>query len=182
MPIISSLTTVELRVKKYQGIITKLLEKTSNLRHLKVSSLNLYVNAHEWEHIINTYLPRLETLQFAMSYSCPLTNYQQATNQLLDSFKSQFWIEERGWYIRCHPSSRDGWDNMICYTIPYAFSDFSFTNKTWCKSTCLDTDDNWSYEQVKSLSYTQLYDTVHSQAHFPNVHHLSFLYSVDNEF
>jgi len=185
MPIISSLHTLELRIKNNPNMIMKILEKTNNLRHLKVSSSNLYLNGTQWEQIINTYLPRLETLQFRMSYSCPVDGYEEAINQLLNSFRSRFWIEERSWYIRCHPILGDWVNNTIFYTIPYAFSDFSFINKTWCKSTCQDTDDNWSYEQVKNLSYFdsfKSYYTDHPQARFPNVRHLSILRLFDYEF
>jgi hypothetical protein len=185
MPIISSLTKLDLYVQKHTHMIMNLLQNTRNLRQLRVRSSGTYLDGHQWENIINNHLPQLEKLQFEMSYSDPSTNFEQTINQLFDSFRSPFWLEERQWYVRCHWIPGDDSCYIKFYTIPYAFSSLYFINQTLCQSTDRDTDDNWSYKKVKNLSYDvshQSRDSVQPQARFPNVRHLEVFRSLDDAF
>jgi hypothetical protein len=185
MPAILSLITLELYVDKHAAMIINLLQRTNNLRHLKVTSSNTHLNGNQWKHIINTYLPQLETWQFKMYYSCRIKNYQQTIDQLLDSFRSRFWLEERKWYVRYHSYRAAELCYINIYTLPYAFSHLNYDDNDLCQSTCLDTDDNWYYEQVMNLSYSKLlesYNANHSQIRFPNIRHLSIPKIVDNTF
>ncbi len=185
MPVISSLITLELHIDTHAAMITNLLQKTENLRNLKVTLSGTHLNGNQWEQIINTYLPQLETLQFRMHYSCHIENHEQTTDELLESFRSRFWLEERKWYVRCHSNPVITLCYINIYTLPYAFSHFDYYDNDLCQSTCPDTADNWCYEQVMNLSYSKIrwpYIANHPQIRFPNIRHLYIPEIVDDTF
>jgi hypothetical protein len=148
---------------------------------LKVSISDRCLNGNEWEQIINTYLPQLETLKFGM-YFYPQKYHGGTIDQFLSTFKSPFWFQ-RQWYVRWHSISIDSSNGINFYTLPYAFSHFNYEDEHLCLSTCPDNDDNWCYEQVTNLSYTK---TIQSnnvndpQILFPNVRHLSVFSKFSN--
>jgi hypothetical protein len=175
LPAMKFLTTLEVRVEKHQNMITNLLFTTPNLRHLIVRSSGLHLNGQQWEAIISTHLPQLSIFQFKMNYRCHTSDHEQEMNELLDSFKSQFWLVDHRWYVRCDlfPTGKP-WHIEI-YTIPYTFSDLSVSMKVLSRSTCPNADDYWSYDSVKTLSYISIPidNSIALQARFPNVCHLS---------
>jgi hypothetical protein len=180
LPVMSSLTTLELHVEKYQHMITNLLLITSNLRHIIVRSSSLHLNGQQWEAIISTHLPQLRIFQFKMNYLCYTLNHEQEMDELLNSFSNRFWLEDHHWYVRCELVSDFDSGNIEIYTIPYAFSDFVVSMKALSRSTCPNADDYWSYDSVKTLRYDifiQINNPVPLQARFPNVRHLSIPYS-----
>jgi hypothetical protein len=184
LPAIPSLTTLELHVQDHNDMMMNLLYKTRNLCHLKVKLYNLYLNGQQWEEIINTHLPQLKILQFRMNYNCPITNYTQEIDQLLSSFRSQFWLQKYKWYVRCHWFRSDLSCYICVFTIPYAFSDLSFLINTSSKSTCPNDVAYRSYDHVHTISDEQLIwsnTSEHSQARFPNIHHLCVSRSDDNQ-
>ena len=180
LPVMLSLTTLELHVEEHQHMIINLSLTIPNLRNLIVRSSSLHLNGQQWQAIINNHLPQLRVLQFKMNYSCHTSDHKQEMDELLDSFRSPFWLEDHQWYVRCDLVPRiKSWVIEI-YTIPYAFSDLFVSLQALSKSTAPNADDYWLYDSVETLHYDifiRINNPVRLQARFPNVRHLSIPFS-----
>jgi hypothetical protein len=81
-------------------------------------------------------------------------NKDKQVDQLLDTFRNQFWLEKHQWYVRCHRMSHEKYGTIFLCTIPYGFVDFYLNMLTTAhKSTCPQDNDYDLYHQVKNLSY-----------------------------
>lgn len=68
-------------------------------------------------------------------------------NEILDSFRTKFWIDEHQQFVQCHWKYFDKrfcLDSIDLFTLPYAFRHFSgSTSGTRAKSTCPNDDYYW---------------------------------------
>jgi hypothetical protein len=157
-----------------------------NLRRLTVETLDIFFDGHQWKEIITNYLPKLKLFRLKMEfYFRDRIHTKQYVDQLLNSFQTSFWLEERQWFVRCHYHPQSS-SNYIClYTLPYSFVSFPRIEVNGCQSTCFDDDNqNWLYDQVHILSYRAPLtdDSVLRQARFVNIRHLSLSLGVNDQF
>jgi hypothetical protein len=112
---------------------------------------------------------------------------EDITDELLESFRSLFWIEEHQWYVRCHWNPSDPCKSITLYTLPYAFDTFDYSNKCCTKSTCLNEGQYWSYDCVQIFGHGNVENTLLDgfsllRARFPNIHHLHISLPFDDRF
>ncbi len=115
-------------------------------------------------------------------------NKKQRAKKLIRSFRSQFWLEERRWFVRCDWAQCQ--ENSCCnyiylYTLPYAFDYYRFYHSAIKqKSTCPEDHICPSYDQVHTLHYAIFpsENRISSQFTFPNVHRLNFWPPFDDNF
>jgi hypothetical protein len=82
-----------------------LLQNTPNLCHLNVELSFDLINGHQWEEIIRNYLPNLRVFRLKMERIVGNDqNVQEKVDDLIDTFRSPFWIDEHKWFVRCFPS------------------------------------------------------------------------------
>ncbi|CAF1352298.1 unnamed protein product [Rotaria sp. Silwood1] len=85
--------------------IITLLQNIPNLRCLNVDLLSNLLNGHQWEQIIRNYLPKLKVLRLSMRNILSLNeNIEEQVDELINSFRSSFWIDEHKWFVRCFSS------------------------------------------------------------------------------
>ncbi|CAF4669522.1 unnamed protein product [Rotaria sp. Silwood2] len=78
---------------------------------------------------------------------------KQQLDELFDTFRTPFWINEHQWFVRCHWQHWDLHHDTQIYTIPYCFDKLiNFHQTIWCKSTCPNHLDYWSYDSVHTAS------------------------------
>jgi hypothetical protein len=104
-------------------------------------------------------------------------NLENQVNQLLDTFRTGFWIEQHKWFVRYDCESYGKYNRGILYTVPYAFSRFVYFNPKWSKSTCQNETDCCSYDQVHILrctdvEYNLFNDSMASSFSFSHLHQL----------
>jgi hypothetical protein len=78
------------------------LQNIPNLRHLDINIWFELIDGHQWEQIIENYLPKLKT--FAMKMRNQLffdENIQERADKLINSFRISFWIDKHKWFVRC---------------------------------------------------------------------------------
>src|ERR1700722_6641565 len=128
----------------------------SNLRHLVVETTGMIIDGRQWEHIITTYLPSLKDFRFEMQ-TRELEIPSEFSN-LLDSYRSQFWLVERKWFVRYHVYENVNLDDpsynfteLYLYTLPYGFTEFRFERWHLSESTCPSHESYYSYDRVNSL-------------------------------
>ncbi|CAF3528065.1 unnamed protein product [Rotaria sp. Silwood1] len=155
-----------------------------NLKRLTVKISTIDLNGQRWEQIITDQLSNLRIFQMEMAGQFSLDDsIVEMREQLIDSFRTPFWIEQRQWFIRCHWESLIESRSVWLYTLPYAFDDFDIQNKP-SKSTCPHENDYWSYNHVRHLIYQfpMIEESSTHQICCPNIDRLSLDLPVTNCF
>ncbi|CAF4027271.1 unnamed protein product [Rotaria sp. Silwood1] len=170
---ISSIVTLKMYVYESRPTLISFLEKLPNLCHLTIKTENTNMDKYQWEQLIVNHLPKLKILRVEMLfYIGDNENKEQRVDDLLNSFRTRFWLEEHQWYVRCdwdrcqQDSCRD---DIFLYTLPYTFNDYYLHDSIIKeKSTCPDVNF-WlvmpRLDHLKSLSVgiddlVQTFDTL----------------------
>ena len=104
-----------------------ILQSMSNLIQLKLDTDLIDYDGYRWEDIIDNNLPKLKVFHLKMHMKLNLyheENNEEQVDQLMNSFRSRFWLEKHQWYIRSHFKSELNCMAILLYTLPYAFVDF----------------------------------------------------------
>ncbi|CAF1018914.1 unnamed protein product [Didymodactylos carnosus] len=181
---------IKLKLSVYESPLTmrNLLQNMPNLRYLTVETDDINVNGHQWKQIIIEYLPKLTVFRLKMLFRLnDNDNKEQRVDELLDSFRTPFWLEERQWFIRCDWNRCQQCDknNIHLYTLPYAFLYYYFHESDFkSKSTCRHHDDYLSYNHVNTIGYEliPLSNQVLSHFSFSNLQNLDLCLPVDDNF
>ncbi|CAF1304983.1 unnamed protein product [Adineta steineri] len=151
IPLLTKLTL------SYHGSILSMrniFQQMCNLHTLTINTSYLLSDGSEWENILVDYLPKLKYFRLKMSFQLPESNNLDITvDELLNTFRTDFWIKKHQWFVRCDWNTSDPFNNAILYTLPYLFDDFHFINESCSKSTYSDEKQYCSYDHVKSLQY-----------------------------
>lgn len=141
----------------YHGCLDSLidlLKNLPNLIHLTLETFDIYCDGFEWQRILLCYLSQLERFQLKMNLNFPdFHQIDRQVDDLLNTFRTAFWIVEHQWFVRCDWDRNNVFRNGILYTLPYAFDDCFYFDAMSSKSTCLKTTDYWSYDRVQMLSH-----------------------------
>jgi hypothetical protein len=178
-PIIcTSIITLKLKICGEKRDLHNLVQKMPNICNLTVEMENDYLNGHEWKQIIIDHLPKLKVLRFNMHiYHLRGPNTGEEVDELLDTFRTSFWIDEHQWYVRCDWDLAHTPSSGCLYTLPYTFRTFTEIDCGGSKWTCPDDKKSGSYDcvykfscaksQFKDYKSLDLYP-----ACFPNIHDL----------
>jgi len=132
------LTALKLYDMRSRPVMMKLLQNMTNLSHLSVETFYINLDGYQWERIIINHLPKLRVFRLKMEIQLTgKTNNEQQVDTLLDSFRSQFWLEEHQWFVRCHRRPQTSYSDILLYTLPLVFRDFNMSTMHFpYKSTC----------------------------------------------
>lgn len=141
----------------YHGCIDmliNLLQNLPNLSYLTLETCDIYYDGHEWESILANYLTKIKVFQLKMNLNFPHSdNIDQQVNELLETFRTNFWLVERKWFVRCDWDPLNIFNNGILYTLPYSFDDCFYFDAVSSTSTCPTNTDYWLYDRVSMLSH-----------------------------
>jgi hypothetical protein len=148
-----------------------------NLSNLKLEIFEKNWNGYDWEELFTNHLPNIKLFQFKMNFTfLPNTNRGNQINELLDSFRTPFWLDKHRWFVRCHwfpfPEKVMDIEYNIIYTLPYAFKKFHYLRKYCIKSTCPNEEDYYVYNYVQTIPYnhrTNYRDETIPPFQFPNL-------------
>ncbi|CAF1489628.1 unnamed protein product [Rotaria sordida] len=114
------------------------------------------------------------------------TNTEKQIDQLLEAYRSPFWIEEHQWFIGCLWTESNN-DRLIClYSLPYSFehvprnvSQLSYRTKSTCPSQI-----KFSYDHIHGLLYdSSLFtNTEFSHVKFNHIEDLEIELPFDSKF
>ena len=184
----SSLRSLKLTFHGSIDILTNLLRHLPNLTSLRLQTGTLVCDGSQWEQILLRYLHRLTTFQLKMNLNFPQSTYvNDQVDRLLDTFRSVFWLQEHGWFVRCDWDPSNIFNEGILYTLPYVFDDCFYFDAVLSKSTCLDQADQWSYNHVHMLSNENPgngleKDSTFSLARFPHLTQLKISFAFEESF
>ncbi|CAF2646179.1 unnamed protein product [Rotaria sp. Silwood2] len=183
VPSISSLKLCDVRSRH---AMFKFLTHMPNLNRLIVETNFIKMDGQQWEDIIVNCLPKLNVFRLKMriQYYGRMNN-EQEIDTLLDSFRSQFWLEKHQWFVRCHRKLMIDYSDVLLYTFPQTFAELNMDimNISY-KSTCPYDQNFGSCQQVRSLIYKSFLtmDLTLPHIYFSNIRHLSVHLPVDNQF
>ncbi|CAF3277712.1 unnamed protein product [Rotaria socialis] len=152
---IQMITRLKLLECEYSRIVC-LLPKMINLCELMFTTADQTMQygmiESELEEIIRKSLTKLERLEFEIVF---LLDEQEQIDNLFNSFRSSFWIDERKQFIQY-----DWYEDVsliFFYTLPYAFNTFHVNSAAFSQSTCPQTDKQWFCDRVHNLIYDLTY-------------------------
>jgi hypothetical protein len=179
--VIPRLISLNIRFQGPSQSLINLLQNMPNLSHLTIEIDKMYLNGYEWEELFVNYLTKIKIFRMKMNFNfSSQNNTEEQMDELLHSFQTHFWLEERQWFVRCDvTSSGDSSDPVILYTLPYAFENFIYSNQCLSKSTCPNDKYYWSsYDRVRVLGYDEqenkriLKRSIQYSPSFQNIQHL----------
>ncbi|CAF3953613.1 unnamed protein product [Rotaria sordida] len=185
--VIRSLTSLKTFFDSSIDSMISLFKKLPNLSHLTLETVKINCNGCQWKQILVNYLGNLKVFRLKMNLNfSPHRNIEKQVNELIDSFRSSFWIEEHQWFVRCDWNPFNITNHAILYTLPYRFDKCFNFDSIFTKSTSPNDKHYWSYDRVQTLSYENSEndlskDSILFSARFPNLHHLkmSFPFQLD---
>ncbi|CAF3722338.1 unnamed protein product [Rotaria sp. Silwood1] len=183
---VTSIISLKLCDVRSRHAMLNLLANIPNLKRLIVETNFIKMDGHQWEDIIVNYLPKLTVfrLKLRIQYYGSMNN-EHEIDKLLDSFRSQFWLEKHQWFVRCHQKFKTDYSDVFLYTFPQTFPELNMdTISISYKSTC-PYDKNFGLcQQVRSLIYepSLVIDFTLPHIYFSNIHHLSVHLPLDKHF
>ncbi|CAF2915153.1 unnamed protein product [Rotaria sp. Silwood2] len=99
---------------------------------------------------------------------------EKRVDELIETFRTPFWLDEHQWFVRCHWESQEPRQNTHLYTLPYCHDTLSnWTSNLYCKSNCPSDQDFFSYNNVRVIEYLYGTDIWLSSIRFPNIRDMS---------
>ncbi|CAF1084406.1 unnamed protein product [Rotaria sordida] len=175
----------------YHGCIDMLInlfQNLPNLIYLTLETFDIYCNGYDWEKILINYLLKIKNFHLKMNLNFPNNdNINKQANDLLDTFRTDFWLIEHQWYVRCDWDPFNIFSYGILYTLPYTFDDCFYFDAVSSKSTCPINKDYWSYDRVLILSHKNpendlSKDLTLFSARFLKIRHLKISFPFDEKF
>ncbi|CAF2563350.1 unnamed protein product [Rotaria sp. Silwood2] len=78
------------------------------------------------------------------------TNKDEFIDNLLNTFRTPFWLDEHRWFVRCQWNSSS--DNIVLYSLPYSSEDYFFQQQVHhFKFTCPNDEEYLSYNCVRQI-------------------------------
>jgi hypothetical protein len=184
VPSILSLNIIQ---KSSLNTMINLFHNMLNLHQLTLETNYIYLTGYEWENILVEHLPNLKEFQLKMYFELSLSNKENQIDELLDSFRTPFWLDKHQWFVQCDWSSSRSHRHAVLYTLPYTFNEFLYDNTCQSKSTLLDDRSSRLYNHVNSLQYLE-YEANSIQylnqclIQFSNIRHLCITLPFHNRF
>ncbi|CAF1305652.1 unnamed protein product [Adineta ricciae] len=96
-----SIKALDLRLDYACDSMQDLSKDLPNLSKLIVHMDESYIDGHEWKYSVTDYLPKLKVFWLWMTFdSSSKTDTERIVDKLLDTFRIDFWVEERKWFVR----------------------------------------------------------------------------------
>ena len=169
--------------------IVYLFNTLPNLSHLTLEICRIYLDGYDWEQILVNCLPKIKTFRLKMNLILGFDGHRDAEiDQILNSFRTPFWLEERQWYVRCdwYSSSSHKGSDTVLYTLPYTFHECSFLNIRYSKSTKPNDEEFPSLNSVRSINQKNIQidsfnDLNRFNIRFPNTRHFEITLPLTND-
>ncbi|CAF1086179.1 unnamed protein product [Adineta steineri] len=187
LPLLYSLTTLNIICEDSFRLVETLLRKTPNLINLTIELNNINIIETKWQDIIQKHLSSLKTFNLQSNFHIDdCDNIEDEIDRMINLYQTYFWIEQHKWFIRCICSSENNSHNIHLHTLPYKFKNYSInTNEIFLiKSTCPQDQQYLKYNSVQNLQYnsSSLDDINTNIIQFLNIRYLTLTLPYDNQF
>ncbi|CAF1292691.1 unnamed protein product [Rotaria sp. Silwood1] len=146
------------------------LKNLPNLRRLSVNFSSNLINGYQWKEIIRDYLSNLKVFQLKMKDEISLNeNVEERANELINSFRNSFWMDEHKWFVRCF--IHDQTIHLETLSKLYSYLEKKLPN--WWKSTYPHDDEKKYYSTISSIYHDTFFH--HSIPSYIRLHNINFL-------
>ncbi|CAF3389684.1 unnamed protein product [Rotaria sp. Silwood2] len=170
-----------------RNILINLLHIMPNLYYLNIKGWTFYINGYEWKDIIVKYLPNLRTFRLTMLLEFNNNiNKEKHIDQLLEAYRSPFWIEEHQRFIECLWIESINEKLFCLYSLPYSFESIpgSVSQPSYRAKLACPSQIKFSYDHVHNLLYdSSLFtNTEFSHIQFNHIKDLKIKLPFDDKF
>ena len=138
-----------------EDLVLALLHNIPNLHCFVADLINTLIDGRQWEEIVRNYLPKLKVFRLTMHVRLSANeNIQDAVDNLLDSFRSSFWIDERQWFIRCLTWCR----SLRVHTLPFMSNYCEDKFPELWKSTYSQDNQQKIYDSIPNIYDEKFFD------------------------
>jgi hypothetical protein len=157
-----------------------LLQNVPNLRYLHVTLYSKLMNGYQWEQVIRNYLPKLKIFKLKMNDEFPVNqNIQERADELINSFRSSFWIDEHKWFVRYHLSGT----SLHLFTLSNPFHYYYKKLPDSWKSTCPHDNQQKFYSSMTNIRDDTFFDQLFPfDLRLPNIKHLRIKFPINDQF
>ncbi|CAF2971296.1 unnamed protein product [Rotaria sp. Silwood2] len=150
-----------------------LLQNMSNLCYLYIRIKHSLINGYKWEQIIRIHLSKLKIFRLRMNkafFNNSNIQLEKQVDNLINSFRSSFWINEQQWFFRCFTWNKTIVLHTICSTCNYHESIIP----AYWQSTFPDDNQQQFYNEITSIhSDTFLNELLSLNICLSNIDHLT---------
>ncbi|CAF4958302.1 unnamed protein product [Rotaria sp. Silwood1] len=156
------------------------LKNLPNLRRLSVNFSSNLINGYQWKEIIRDYLSNLKVFQLKMKDEISLNeNVEERANELINSFRNSFWMDEHKWFVRCF--IHDQTIHLETLSKLYSYLEKKLPN--WWKSTYPHDDEKKYYSTISSIYHdTFFHQSIPSYIRLHNINFLCIQLPIPDEF
>ncbi|CAF4201905.1 unnamed protein product [Adineta steineri] len=178
----SSLTNVNILIAAHPSKIISFLRNIPNLHHLDITIAgSRLIDGYQWENLIRNYLPKLREFRLSMkSYSAIIRSItEEKIDELMNSFRSSFWIDERRWFVQCIVD-----EHCIRFeTVSNAFHSIDDKLPSVFKSTDSQNNIKRFYTTMCGISDVELLDQlIPSKIYFSKLYSLSVKCPINDQY
>ena len=188
--IFSSLISLHIIVESSKQWMINLFQQFPRLCFLTIQMNHMiHIDGHEWQTILNKYFINLQVfrLKMTMELSTLQGGSEEQIDQLLDSYRSDYWIEQHHWFVQCDWWPMETMQTALIYTLPYAFDTFHYQDGMRSKSTSSNQFSSSAYDRVHTLHHINRkrdfsINCISSSIQFINIRHLNVKLPCDDNF
>ena len=157
-----------------------LLQNTPNLFRLNINVTRVLINGYEWEEIIRNNLHKLKTFRLKMEKRLVSEkNIEERANELLNSFRSSFWIDEHQWFVRCFTFEK----TIRLYTRTKRFCHYLTKHPdSWQSTYPLDNIQEFYNHMINIHDETFLHQPIPSHIRLPKIESLHIKLPINDQF
>jgi hypothetical protein len=139
-------------------VLHSILQCMTSLRSLSIQTKYFLWHGDKWQQLIAHHLPNITVFRLHMSefnLNESIYNIDSFVDNLLETFRTPFWLSERQWFVRCEWRNEDisRMKNICLYTLPFWLdTSYVVSYQMKSKSTCHDQYEKYSFTLVHSVS------------------------------
>lgn len=145
------------------------LKKLPHLSSLTLNTETIYLDGFQWETLLVEAVPKLKVFHLKMDFRLKsVSKSDEEVEKLLDSFRSQSWLEKHRRFVQCH------WNPLLeasLYTLPHIFEKFTYSNGYSSKAT---------YPEDQTTCSSDVTMRIHSPLDY--IKHLELSLPLDEQF
>ena len=158
--------------------VINILQRLPNLCYLTLETWNIIMNGYDWKELIINNLPKLKVFRLKM-----IKHFKPNDNiyELIDSFRTDFWIKQHQWYVRCDCYYSSTHEFGTLYALPYTFNKYFYFNSydsgsTKCDNKYICRWNNVQYMENKNITRDSFNDLSLLNTRFPNIIHFEITF------
>ncbi|CAF0784012.1 unnamed protein product [Adineta steineri] len=180
------LTLTQLKITIYRKYpvqqMNRFFQSFLNLRCLDINIWSILFDGHRWEYMIHNYLPNLQIFKLKMTGTLAEDrNIEEQVDELINSFRSSFWIDEHRWFVRCF--TEDG--RIYLYTLSNTFNyhEYTMSDSNLFKSTDPHDDEQKLCNSINNIYKETYFDQIKSShLRLPNIKYLRIKLPISDQF